>query len=72
MGEVVHTSATIGSNVEQVTWRNLHFLMWDIGGQVRQSELCAVEQFVFAGESARIMGNLLRTHRVRGTCYRFD
>jgi len=33
MGEVVHTSPTIGSNVEQVTWRNIHFVMWDIGGQ---------------------------------------
>ncbi|XP_014666140.1 PREDICTED: ADP-ribosylation factor-like protein 5B [Priapulus caudatus] len=33
MNEVVHTSPTIGSNVEEVTWRNIHFLMWDIGGQ---------------------------------------
>ncbi|KAK0416740.1 hypothetical protein QR680_012655 [Steinernema hermaphroditum] len=32
-GEVVHTSPTIGSNVEEVVWRNIHFLMWDIGGQ---------------------------------------
>ncbi len=27
------TSPTIGSNVEQVVYKNLHFLMWDIGGQ---------------------------------------
>ncbi|ESO99804.1 hypothetical protein LOTGIDRAFT_141482 [Lottia gigantea] len=33
MNEVVHTSPTIGSNVEEVTWNNIHFLMWDIGGQ---------------------------------------
>ncbi|XP_003383133.1 PREDICTED: ADP-ribosylation factor-like protein 5B [Amphimedon queenslandica] len=33
MNEVVHTSPTIGSNVEEVRWRNLHFVMWDIGGQ---------------------------------------
>ena len=33
MNEVVHTSPTIGSNVEEVKWRNLHFVMWDIGGQ---------------------------------------
>ncbi|XP_071498979.1 ADP-ribosylation factor-like protein 5B [Diadema setosum] len=33
MNEVVHTSPTIGSNVEEVTWKNIHFLMWDIGGQ---------------------------------------
>lgn len=33
MGEAVHTSPTIGSNVEEVTWRNIHFIIWDIGGQ---------------------------------------
>jgi len=33
MNEVVHTSPTIGSNVEEVKWRNIHFIMWDIGGQ---------------------------------------
>lgn len=33
MNEVVHTSPTLGSNVEEVVWKNIHFLMWDIGGQ---------------------------------------
>lgn len=33
MSEVVHTSPTIGSNVEEVKWKNIQFLMWDIGGQ---------------------------------------
>lgn len=33
MSEVVHTSPTIGSNLEEVVWNNIHFLMWDIGGQ---------------------------------------
>lgn len=33
MNEVVHTSPTIGSNVEEVVWKNIRFLMWDIGGQ---------------------------------------
>ncbi|GAB1599182.1 ADP-ribosylation factor-like protein 5B [Argonauta hians] len=33
MNEVVHTSPTIGSNVEEVIWKNIRFLMWDIGGQ---------------------------------------
>lgn len=33
MNEVVLTSPTIGSNVEEVVWKNIHFLMWDIGGQ---------------------------------------
>ncbi|THD27722.1 ADP ribosylation factor protein 5B [Fasciola hepatica] len=31
--EAVHTSPTVGSNVEEVKWRNLHLIMWDIGGQ---------------------------------------
>lgn len=33
MSEVVHTSPTIGSNVEEIVVKNTHFLMWDIGGQ---------------------------------------
>ncbi|XKL67607.1 hypothetical protein PGB90_003098 [Kerria lacca] len=33
MNEVVHTSPTIGSNVEEVVWKNFHFIMWDLGGQ---------------------------------------
>ncbi|CAM2108855.1 putative ADP-ribosylation factor-like protein 5C isoform X1 [Lepidochelys kempii] len=33
MNEVVHTSPTIGSNVEEIILRKTHFLMWDIGGQ---------------------------------------
>jgi small GTP-binding protein len=33
MNEVVQTSPTIGSNVEEVIWKNVHFVMWDIGGQ---------------------------------------
>lgn len=33
MDEVVHTSPTIGSNVEEVVWKNVHFIMWDLGGQ---------------------------------------
>lgn len=33
MNEVVQTSPTIGSNVEEVVFRNIHFLVWDLGGQ---------------------------------------
>ena len=33
MNEVVQTSPTIGSNVEEVVWKNIHFIMWDLGGQ---------------------------------------
>lgn len=39
MNEVVQTSPTIGSNVEEVRWKNINFLIWDLGGQasLRQS-----------------------------------
>ncbi|XP_060809413.1 ADP-ribosylation factor-like protein 5B isoform X1 [Amyelois transitella] len=33
LGEAVHTRPTIGSNVEEVVWKNLRFVMWDLGGQ---------------------------------------
>mmetsp|Transcript_20635 Transcript_20635/g.53622 ORF Transcript_20635/g.53622 Transcript_20635/m.53622 type:complete len:181 (-) Transcript_20635:1229-1771(-) len=33
MNEVVVTHPTIGSNLEEVTVNNLHFLMWDVSGQ---------------------------------------
>jgi len=33
MDEVVHTSPTIGSNVEEIHCKKSHFIMWDIGGQ---------------------------------------
>lgn len=33
MEEVVQTSPTLGSNVEEVVWKNIHFVMWDLGGQ---------------------------------------
>jgi len=33
LDEVVVTAPTIGSNVEEIVYKNIHFLMWDIGGQ---------------------------------------
>jgi len=33
LNEVVVTTPTIGSNVEEIRYKNIHFLMWDIGGQ---------------------------------------
>lgn len=33
MNEVVHTSPTIGSNVEEIVWKNIHFLVWDLAGK---------------------------------------
>lgn len=33
MDEAVHTSPTIGSNVEEIVCKKSRFVMWDIGGQ---------------------------------------
>ncbi|OQV15523.1 ADP-ribosylation factor-like protein 5A [Hypsibius exemplaris] len=33
MKEVVHTSPTIGSNVEEIRWNRIRFVMWDLAGQ---------------------------------------
>lgn len=33
LGEVQHTVPTIGFNVEAVQYRNISFLVWDVGGQ---------------------------------------
>jgi len=33
LGEVVETQPTIGSNVEEVKHGNIHFQVWDLGGQ---------------------------------------
>ncbi|PKC04335.1 ARF-like protein [Rhizophagus irregularis] len=33
LDEVVVTTPTIGSNVEKIIYKNIHFLMWDLGGQ---------------------------------------
>jgi len=35
LGEVVTTVPTIGFNVETVEYRNIHFTVWDVGGQSR-------------------------------------
>lgn len=40
MNEVVHTSPTIGSNVEEIVWKNIHFLVWDLAG--KQFVMCVV------------------------------
>lgn len=33
LGDVVLTQPTVGSNVETVTYKNVHFEVWDLGGQ---------------------------------------
>ncbi len=34
LGEVVVTQPTIGSNVEEINYKNVKFQVWDLGGQV--------------------------------------
>uniref|UniRef100_A0A8C6CVZ9 Uncharacterized protein n=1 Tax=Moschus moschiferus TaxID=68415 RepID=A0A8C6CVZ9_MOSMO len=36
VGEAVTTIPTIGFNVETVTYKNLKFQVWDLGGQTRK------------------------------------
>jgi small GTP-binding protein len=33
LGQAVATAPTVGSNTEQFTFKNLKFLLWDVGGQ---------------------------------------
>jgi len=33
LDEVVATAPTVGGNVEEFTFKNIKFIMWDIGGQ---------------------------------------
>merc|ERR1712217_754876 len=33
LGEVVHTIPTIGFNVETISYKNVDFTVWDVGGQ---------------------------------------
>ncbi|KAL3675499.1 hypothetical protein R1sor_025447 [Riccia sorocarpa] len=35
LGEVVVTQPTVGSNVEELQYKNLRFEVWDLGGQER-------------------------------------
>ncbi|KAJ3226396.1 hypothetical protein HK099_004974 [Clydaea vesicula] len=33
LGSAVETTPTIGSNVEELTYKNINLLVWDVGGQ---------------------------------------
>lgn len=52
VGEVVTTIPTIGFNVEQVTYKNLKFQVWDLGGQtsIRWVESSVSRKVNFARE----------------------
>ena len=47
LGEVVSTIPTIGFNVETVTYKNLTFQVWDLGGQPEYAG--AQQQYLVAG-----------------------
>lgn len=64
LDELVTTIPTIGFNCEEVTYRNLHMMIWDIGGQDRIRALCArrvgARAHADAGRRARARGSALR------------
>eukprot|EP00938_MAST-03A_sp_MAST-3A-sp1_P007259 g7259.t1 len=39
LGEIEHTVPTIGFNVESVTYKNIEFCVWDVGGQEKLRSL---------------------------------
>ena len=39
LGEQLTAIPTIGFNVEEVTYKNITFTMWDVGGQKRLREM---------------------------------
>jgi ADP-ribosylation factor protein 4 len=51
MGEIVTTIPTIGFNVEEVKYKNLTFVIWDIGGQDKIRKLW---NYYFQGSMALI------------------
>ena len=57
MGEVVTTIPTIGFNVETVTYKNLKFQVWDLGGQtsIRPYWDCGDEINVLTGVPPRFI-----------------
>ncbi|ELP88393.1 ADP-ribosylation factor, arf, putative [Entamoeba invadens IP1] len=51
LGEIVTTIPTIGFNAETVDYKNLHFNIWDIGGQ---DKLRPLWSYYYAGSNAII------------------
>lgn len=52
LGEIVETQPTIGSNVEEVNYKNIKMQMWDLGGQ---ESLRATWSIYFAHSQAVIL-----------------
>ncbi|CEH14069.1 adp-ribosylation factor-like protein 5a [Ceraceosorus bombacis] len=78
MGQAVATAPTVGSNTEQFTFKNLSFILWDVGGQASlraswTSYLAGLGEgkggvvFVFdSTDRERISVALQELHRVAG------
>ena len=52
IGEIVTTTPTIGFNVETIQYRNVYFIVWDVGGHpfhivVRAHALCKVPNTLY-------------------------
>lgn len=59
MNEVVHTSPTIGSNVEEIVWKNIHFLVWDLAGMIyrythTKTKIDDMLEIVFLGSKSKL------------------
>jgi GTPase SAR1 family protein len=74
LGQAVATAPTVGSNTEHFTFKNLRFLLWDVGGQASlraswTSYLANTDAVVFVFDSTdRERVGLAREelHRVAG------
>lgn len=74
MGEAVATAPTVGSNTEGFTYKNLRFLLWDVGGQTSlraswTSYLANTDAIVFVFDSTdgeRVGLAREELHRVTG------
>lgn len=40
MNEMMQTLPTIGSDGEEVVWKKIHFIMWDLGGHQSLRAAC--------------------------------
>nr|XP_019949906.1 PREDICTED: ADP-ribosylation factor-like protein 5C [Paralichthys olivaceus] len=70
--EAVHTSPTIGSNVEEIVVRKTHFLVWDIGGQESlraswHSYYCNTEQFLVVSFSSPKYHSSINIYALKGS-----
>jgi len=87
LGDVIETQPTIGSNVEQVSHRNIRFQVWracltrrrsyseDRWSDARARPLGAVRAGVGprrAGAAAQVVGHLFHPHERRHSCRRLD